>query len=87
MNDGSFFFSFHLLRCSTGCFRHLFIIDLFFPLTPFFSSKTNRQLSNQVSKPAAQAAVEAKGSYGVGVGEEWIGWMPVMWALRLVRSF
>ena len=45
----------------------------------------NHHRHHQVSKPAAQAAVDAKGSYGVGVGEEWIGWMPVMWALRLVR--
>jgi len=35
-----------------------------------------------VSKEAAQAAEAAKGSYGVGIGEEWMCWLPVTWALR-----
>lgn len=38
----------------------------------------------QVSRPAAEAATNAKGSYGVGCGEEWMGWMAVIWALRVV---
>ena len=42
--------------------------------------------ASQASRPAAQAAVAAKGSYGVGVGEEWMGWMAVIWALRMVRE-
>ena len=58
----------------------LFVRPLDLLSTP--SKKKKTQI--QVSKPAAQAAVDAKGSYGAGVGEEWLGWMPVMWALRLV---
>ena len=61
-----------------------------FPSTSTLSSlnapQNKPKLKSQVSKPAAQAAVDAKGSYGTGAGEEWIGWMPVMWALRLVRK-
>ena len=38
----------------------------------------------QASRPAAEAATAAKGSYGVGCGEEWMVWMAVIWALRVV---
>ena len=63
---------------STGCF---FSSDLSNFSQPLLKKKKTQI---PVSKPAAQAAVDAKGSYGAGVGEEWLGWMPVMWALRLV---
>ena len=36
----------------------------------------------QVSKEAAEAAEAAKGSYGFGIGEEWLTWLPVTWGLR-----
>ena len=36
----------------------------------------------QAVLPAARAAVAAKGSYGCGAGEEMMGWLPVLWALR-----
>ncbi|KAK9835218.1 hypothetical protein WJX81_006473 [Elliptochloris bilobata] len=35
-----------------------------------------------VSKEAAEAAEAAKGSYGFGIGEEWMCWLPVTWGLR-----
>ena len=38
------------------------------------------------SRAGAEAAVSAKGSYGTGCGEEWVGWMAVVWALRVVRG-
>lgn len=37
---------------------------------------------NQVSKEAGEAATAAKGSYGNGIGEEWMAWLPVAWAVR-----
>lgn len=36
----------------------------------------------QVSREAGEAATAAKGSYGTGIGEEWMAWLPVAWALR-----
>ena len=36
----------------------------------------------QVSKEGAEAAEAAKGSYGFGIGEEWVSWLPVTWGLR-----
>ena len=36
----------------------------------------------QVSKDAGEAATAAKGSYGTGIGEEWMAWLPVAWAIR-----
>lgn len=36
----------------------------------------------QVSKEAGEAATGAKGSYGTGIGEEWMAWLPVAWAIR-----
>ncbi len=37
---------------------------------------------DQVSKEAGAAATAAKGSYGCGIGEEWMAWLPVAWGLR-----
>ena len=37
---------------------------------------------SQVSKEGAEAAEAAKGSYGFGIGEEWLCWLPVTWGLR-----
>ncbi len=36
----------------------------------------------QISKEAAEVAVKAKGSYGYGLGEEWMVWLVVVWILR-----
>lgn len=36
----------------------------------------------QVSKEAGEAATAAKGSYGTGIGEEWMAWLPVAWGIR-----
>ncbi|BDA42382.1 hypothetical protein COCOBI_03-2690 [Coccomyxa sp. Obi] len=36
----------------------------------------------EVSKEAGEAATAAKGSYGTGIGEEWMAWLPVAWAIR-----
>ncbi len=36
----------------------------------------------QVSKAAGEAATAAKGSYGTGIGEEWMAWLPVAWGIR-----
>ncbi|GMH35791.1 hypothetical protein BSKO_03659 [Bryopsis sp. KO-2023] len=41
-----------------------------------------RRCAIQVSRRAAQAAVQAHGSYGSGCGEEWLGWLPVVMGLR-----
>lgn len=47
-------------------------------------SQANHQAPKrvQVSKEAAEAAEAAKGSYGFGIGEEWMAWLPVAWGLR-----
>ena len=35
-----------------------------------------------MSKEAGEAATAAKGSYGTGIGEEWMAWLPVAWGIR-----
>ena len=47
--------------------------------TPIFTAAACRV---QVSKEGAEAAEAAKGSYGFGIGEEWLCWLPVTWGLR-----
>ena len=50
-----------------------------------YASHTKKAVSlyaEQVSREAGAAAAAAKGSYGVGIGEEWMAWLPVAWGLR-----
>lgn len=41
-----------------------------------------RSCAVQVSRRAAQAAVQAHGSYGGGCGEEWMEWIPVILGMK-----
>lgn len=43
---------------------------------------TCAQGMEQVSKEAGEAATAAKGSYGLGCGEEWMAWLPIAWGIR-----
>ena len=36
----------------------------------------------QVAEAGAQAATKAKGSYNTSYGEEFVGWVPIVWGAR-----
>lgn len=39
-----------------------------------------------MSKEGAEAAIKVKGSYGVGLGEEWSVWLTIVWTLRVLAE-